>query len=129
MIEKRDVFVGWKDYIEDLESFGWEKTEKVSTGYGRNHSAHYVLVRDTEMADYEKICNLEKKYETAKHNMKCYDYLEPEIIVLLFILFIIPGIIYVCYTLENKRKIELNNYWCQEEMNAAKDAAKKLIKG
>lgn len=129
MIETREVYAVHKEYIEDLTAFGWQKTEVVSRGSARSRSSYQVMARETGMPNYVEILKLENDYETAKKNLKSYKSMEFGVVLLFFLIFILPGIIYVLFKSNQKQNIEYHNAKCNAEMNAAKDAAKKLIKG
>lgn len=110
-------------YANDLTAFGWQKTEVIQERHGRSTYDYQILAREKDMPNYEKLSSLEKRYELAKSNLRTYSGIDFLTALLLFLLFIVPGVIYVVYKNTKKEEIETNNYKCEQTMKAAvKDA-------
>lgn len=77
--------------------FGWQKTGTNEYHVGRSHlrREETILSRDKDMEHYDLICALEKKYFAAKDSKKYYEPIDPWIVILCFLLFVIPGVIYL----------------------------------
>ena len=102
-----------KDYINDLTAFGWQATQTASRRSGRSSHTVQIMARETTMPHYNDYRRLEENYETAKGNKKYYNSMEGLTVLLLFLIFIIPGIIYVAYKSNQKANIEEHNHQCE----------------
>ncbi len=119
MLETKKVLeYGNKDYINDLQAFGWQATEVISESSGRSHYYYQILARDTNMINYQTLTLLENQYEKIKEQMEFYEEMEIEIVGLLLLLFIIPGVMYITYKLKQKNRINEDNARRKEQMNA-----------
>ena len=97
MIETKQVDLnkeGDGNYSEDLQAFGWQKTQEVSRRVGKSTHDYAIMVRETTMNHYDDYRKLEKEYESNKANIKYYQEAEISTALLLLLLFIIPGVIY-----------------------------------
>ena len=101
---EQEVFHSYMKYIRDLSAFGWkiQSDNHVNGDYYRTSGFVFLLVRDTNMPNYNRINELEKEYENARSQLKHYNELNIHLAVFLFFIFIIPGIVYV--VLKNKEK-------------------------
>lgn len=130
-------------YINDLNAFGWKPTKVISKGKytiqevipGYEPNGLYlgdferkvqIMERDTEIPNYEEYCKLEADYEKAKKSIKYYDPIEISTLLLLFLLFIFPGICYILYKNNEKADIENHNKLCTSKMEQAVSAAQKI---
>lgn len=91
------LFEGHYNYIQNLTAFGWQQTQTVSERHGRSTHHYCILARETSMEHYDDLRKLENEYEAAKSQIKSYRSMEISTVLLLFLLFIVPGIIYVNY--------------------------------
>lgn len=128
MIETKKVlnYQDKQSYIEDLTNFGWQRTETVSERHGRSTFFYQILARDKEMSNYNEYCILEQEYEEAKNSIMCFDEMDYLIILVLLLLFIIPGVLYIICKKNEKREVEENNRICHEKMQEAIANAKKI---
>ncbi len=100
--------------VDLYKKFGWEKTQSVQEHVrrGRGHCTvtRYVLVRDKDMKNYSTIQQLENKYFKLYNQIKEYQPVNKDTAFLLYLLFIIPGIIYsVSKRNENEKIYNYNN--------------------
>ena len=104
--------------IDDYLDFGWEYTEDVRKRGGKGH--HYnasVLSRDTSMPHYFEIVRLENEYFYLKGQLREYNPASPLVAIILFLLFIIPGIIYLAVKSNQKTRIAIHNSHIKRKMN------------
>jgi hypothetical protein len=114
------------NYSEDLQAFGWQKTQEVSRRVGKSTHDYAIMVRETTMNHYDDYRKLEKEYESNKANIKYYQEAEISTALLLLLLFIIPGVIYIAVKTSQKNKINENNSNCLMAMRNCVDGAKKI---
>ena len=102
------------DELEDLKAFGWEIQSQQEYTYrsGRCHrtGTEYVLVRDLNQPNLNEKRNYEALYEQEKESL-CMPPEGPDfgIAIGLLLLFIIPGVIYLVVTSNNRKNgIEVN---------------------
>lgn len=131
MIETKKIRLGYNDdslaQIEDAKSFGWQETDSLSERHGR-HTSHYkILARETTMKNYNAIRRLEINYDEARSNIKYKADVDGLTALLLFLLFIIPGVLYLSYKSNKNKEIKENNDNCHLEMQKACEEAKKLL--
>ena len=123
--EEKEMYVGTlekKDKeIKLRKRFGWVYVK--DTHHGRSGSLHIVLQRDKDMKHYGELASLEKEYDECKSHMKYYKKVvdEPEdliIVILLFLLFIFPLIIYLAFKNNQKHSIAEHNAKLESRMKA-----------
>lgn len=107
--------------------FGWKKTEETRVRSGRTYHTRYVLARDKDMENYRLISALESKYFHLRSQKKTYTPMEPRNVALAFLIFLIPGIIYVTVKSKQKKKIQAYNREIQKEMDAVLAEVKPLL--
>ncbi len=84
------------------------------------------MTRETSMEHYDDLRKLENEYEAAKSQIKSYRSMETSTVLLLFLLFIVPGIIYVNYKKCQKMDIDKNNLDCKNKMLQVLAEAKEI---
>lgn len=130
-IEEFVTSYGYSEY----ENFGWKlvntKTSTHSHSRGPHHyttkSTSYILHRDTDMPNYKLIKAYEDKYFYLKNQRKYYKKADPSTAFLLFILFVIPGIIYLSIKSSKKKRINEHNNRISKEIDETLEKAKELL--
>lgn len=121
--------------VELYKNFGWVFVEeRHSTSHYRSgkssrtrHVTHYILERDTDMPNYVMLKAYQEKYFYLKKSKKYYSGIDLEICVLLFLFFIIPGIIYIAIKNSNKNNVETYNNGVDKQMEYILKEAKALL--
>ena len=126
MIETKEVSAHQKDYIQDLTAFGWQPTQTTSRRSGRTTHHYQIMARETSMPHYNEYRRLEEDYETSKGNIKYYNSMEFTTVLLLLLLFIIPGVIYIVFKTSQKNEIESHNNQCKQQMQKAVSSARSI---
>ncbi len=126
MIETKEISTYQKDYIQDLTAFGWQPTQETSRRSGRTTHHYQIMARETSMPHYNEYRRLENDYETAKGNLQVYNSMEFTTVLLLLLIFIVPGIIYIAYKTNQKNNIESNNQNCRSQMQKAMSSARNI---
>lgn len=107
-----------KDIIEinDNKLFGYRVAREESIGSGKKRIEYVIMERDKNLRNYITLKNLEDAYYKAKNNMKEYKPMNEGLALFLFLLLIIPGIIYVFKKRKEKKAIDANNQKMKQEM-------------
>lgn len=113
-------------YIQDLTAFGWQTTQESHERFGHSTRRYQIMARDMSIEHYNDLIKLENDYETAKSQIKSYSSMEFGIVILLLLLFIIPGVIYIAFKNNQKNAINENNQKCNNRMQQAVTEARKL---
>ena len=115
--------------ISDYLKFGWKHTEDTSYRSGKIYGTASVLARDKEMPNYKLIFALENKYFRLKSNIKIYKPINDnwEVAVILFLLLVIPFVVYYIYKGKQKREINENNNRLRIEMHKVLEEVKTLL--
>lgn len=113
------------DLIETLLKFRWKITKKEEVGYNTQSSLYgikvvYTLVRNKSIMNYNKIFELENEYFRLKDFIQKNKKVFKPLVVFLFLLGIIPGILYLLSNKAVNKKINKNN-------NNAKARMKNII--
>ena len=115
----RKMYEECQQYIQDLKAFGWQPTEEVTEKHGRSSQRYQVMARETTMPNYNKYHDLEMEYEDAKSSIRTYNSMEFSTLLVLFLLLIIPCVLYIVFKNIQKARIKKNNNECHERMKAA----------
>ena len=113
--------------VDHYLKFGWQHTEDTYERTGRLSVKKHVLVRDKDMPNYRLIVALEKKYFTLKSQMKTYSPVDFGWCLIAFLLFIVPGVIYLIVKSNQKHDIEMHNFTIQKQMNEVLAEVKPLL--
>ncbi len=116
-----------REDTSEYEKFGWKRTEDVRRRTGPVHHNEHVLARDKDMKNYRSIKTLEDKYFALKAQKQTYKLVDGTVCFILFLLFLIPGFIYVSYKSKQKENIEYENKRIQSKMDAILKEAKPLL--
>lgn len=117
-------YEGTKD---ELVKFGWQHTEDTQVHSGRGTTLAYVLVRDKDMPNYQKLVELEQEYLHLKLQKKTYNRIDGGWCLVAFLCFIVPGVLYVVLKSRQKRNIQKHNEEIQRQMNEVLSQAKALL--
>ncbi len=113
-------------YIQDLIAFGWQPTQETTKRQGRIKRSYQIMARETSMPNYNEYRKLEYDYECTKRNLKAYKKMNFSTALLLFLIFIIPGVIYIIVKTRQKNSIDENNQQCYSRMQKAVSAARNI---
>ncbi|MCR5308453.1 MAG: hypothetical protein K6E24_05615 [bacterium] len=115
-----------KKHLKNIEAFGWNFIKEDSKPSGRGRYHFLVYGRDTDMPHYEELKQLEDEYNDVKKEIDLWD-MEWETFGILLLLLIIPGIVYLVFTLNQRSKIWNNNMKCDEKMDEIVQKAKEIF--
>ena len=82
----------------------------------KKKNKYVVLTRDKNLRNYITLSNLEKRYYDAKNQIKPLPKINEIALMFLFLLLIIPGIIYVVKKKKDIKMVEDNNSKMKKEM-------------
>ena len=116
MFEEKKIPSKDKLEINDNKNFGYKVKEEITEGKGKNKVSYYVLERDKNNANYLTYVRLEKEYYQYKNGIKEYKGVNEILAMVLFLLLIIPGVIYVFKKKNEKKSIDENNAKMKKEM-------------
>ena len=107
-----------KDIIEinDNKLFGYKVAREETVKSGKMDVEYVIMERDKNLRDYITLKNLEDAYYKAKNNIKEYKPMKEGLALFLFLLLIIPGILYVSKKRKEKKFILKNNQKMKQEM-------------
>ena len=107
-----------KDIIEinDNKLFGYKVAREETIKSGKMDVEYVIMERDKNLRNYITLKNLEDAYYKAKNNIKEYKPLKEGLALFLFLLLIIPGILYVSKKRKEKKFILKNNQKMKQEM-------------
>lgn len=107
-----------KDIIEinDNKLFGYKVVREETIKSGKMDVEYVIMERDKNLRDYITLKNLEDAYYKAKNNIKEYKPMKEGLALFLFLLLIIPGILYVSKKRKEKKFILENNQKLKQEM-------------
>ena len=122
----REQYEKCHGYINDLTAFGWQPTQTASRRSGRSSHSVQIMARETSMSHYNEYRRLEEDYEAAKGDIKYYNSMEFTTVLLLLLLFIIPGVLYIAFKSSQKSNIETHNNECKAKMQKAVTTARNI---
>lgn len=107
-----------KDIIEinDNKLFGYKVVREETIKSGKTDVEYVIMERDKNLRNYITLKNLEDAYYKAKNNIKEYKPMNEGLALFLFLLLIIPGILYVSKKRKEKKFILENNQKMKQEM-------------
>ena len=107
-----------KDIIEinDNKLFGYKVVREETIKSGKMDVEYVIMERDKNLRNYITLKNLEDAYYKAKNNIKEYKPMKEGLALFLFLLLIIPGILYVSKKRKEKKFILKNNQKMKQEM-------------
>ncbi|MFA6874730.1 MAG: hypothetical protein WCR16_03870 [Bacilli bacterium] len=104
-------------------SFGWEKEKEV---HRFRSIAKAVLVRDKSRNNYAQLCQLEEEYQDYRNQIQPVPEIDVLTAILLFLLLIVPGILYVEIKKQKKGEILEENEEVKERMDTIIQKAEAL---
>ena len=102
--------------INDNKLFGYKVVREEAIGSGKKRVEYVIMERDKNLRNYITLKNLEDDYYKAKNSIKEYKPMNEGLALLLFLLLIIPGVIYVSKKRKEKKLIDANNQKMKREM-------------
>ena len=107
-----------KDIIEinDNKLFGYKVAREETIKSGKIDVEYVIMERDKNLRNYITLKNLEDAYYKAKNNIIEYKPMKEGLALFLFLLLIIPGILYVSKKRKEKKFILENNQKMKQEM-------------
>ena len=107
-----------KDIIEinDNKLFGYKVAREETVKSGKMDVEYVIMERDKNLRDYITLKNLEDAYYKAKNNIKEYKPMKEGLALFLFLLLIIPGILYVSKKRKEKKFILKKKKKMKQEM-------------
>lgn len=111
---------------EEYCCFGWQFSQTVKRGGHGTHRNRAILVRNKDMLHYDEIRKLETEYMNLRSKLKQYERPDFSTYAILFLLFIVPGILFSVYQSNKKSRIEERNEEIEGKMDAIRREAKAL---
>ena len=111
-LEATLVLEDYKEYTY----FGWSFVNDTVIRHEKSFATFHILVRDTCSDNYSELKKLETKYFDLKSSLRKKQKVDGLAVFFLFLLFIIPGIVYCIYSSINKRTIAAHNQKIQDQM-------------
>ncbi len=114
--------------VPDYAKFGWKQTGTTKSG-GRARHTEYVLSRDKDMPNYRLILALENKYFSLKSQLKTYSEVDIGTAIVLFLLFVLPFVIYIGFKMHQKWEVDANNSTILSKMKDVEKEVAPLLRG
>ncbi|HNX15826.1 MAG TPA: hypothetical protein PKO28_00400 [Bacilli bacterium] len=109
------------------EAFGFRWVEDKTVRSGPLHLLKSVMILDRSNPHADELKAFMEQYDALEHKRKYYEDIDFLLALLCFLLFIIPGIIYVAFKLNQKQKIEEHNYFIEIDQKKLIEKAKPLL--
>lgn len=122
-IETKEVS---ESLCEEYCYFGWQFSQTVRRGGRGTHRNRAILVRNEDMLHYDEIRRLETEYMSLRSELKEYTRPDFSTYAVLFLLFIIPGILFSVYQSKKKSRIEEQNEEIKGKMDDIRRKAEAL---
>ena len=116
MMEEKKLPLDNKLEITDNKNFGWKVKEEIEEKVGKKKVKYVVLARDKNRRDYITLASLEKRYYDCKNQIKPIPKINEITAMVLFLLLIIPGVIYISKKKKDIKMVEDNNAKMKKEM-------------
>lgn len=110
-------------WVSDYQRFGWEQSDTE----GREGSGTYILVRNQDMPNYERIKTLEGEYFSLKRQKREYKPINVFLVAILFLLGIVPGVIYIICKIKQEKDFKAENTLLQKQMSKVLNEVDELI--
>ncbi len=112
----------------EMMQFGWTIKDviKKPTHRGR-HRMVFIMVRDKDSANYQELSRLENEYLSYKHSIRQYQPMDEILTIVLYLFFLIPGILYTIYKCKQKGEITSCNNALHAKMEKKVKEAKKYL--
>ena len=79
------------------------------------------------MPNYDELVRLEGKYDAHENEKQKYDEMDLEVALVLYLLLLVPGIIYTVHKSKQKKEITEYNKALQQRMDKILEKAKALL--
>ena len=79
------------------------------------------------MPNYDEIVRLEGKYDAYENEKQKYEEMDLEVALVLYLLLLVPGIIYTVHKSKQKKEITEYNKALQQRMDKILEKAKALL--
>ncbi len=111
-----------------MMQFGWtiKDVYKESKGHGR-YRLNYLMARDKDREHYDELVKLEREYRTYKNSLMTYKPMDEGVTVILYLCFLIPGIIYTVIKAKQKSEVMSHNDNLKARMKKVSIQAQKLL--
>lgn len=115
--------------IKDIKvSFGWKVKDFYTRRSGRvGHRTIFRMERDKDMPNYDELVRLEEKYDAYENEKQKYEEMDLEVALVLYLLLLVPGIIYTVHKSKQKKEITEYNKALQQRMDKILEKAKALL--
>ncbi len=112
----------------EMMQFGWiiKDVEKKARSRGR-HRLVFIMIRNKDSANYQELSKLEKEYLSYKHSIRQYQPMDAVLTIVLYLFFLIPGILYTIYKTKEKNEITSSNNALKIKMEKKVQEAKKYL--
>ena len=85
------------------------------------------MERDKDMSNYDELVRLEEKYDAYENEKQKYEEMDLEVALVLYLLLLVPGIIYTVHKSKQKKEITEYNKALQQRMDKILEKAKALL--
>lgn len=113
---------------DDLLAFGYELYEegsyKMRIGGHNKDCPQYYYRRSKDLKNYSLLKEKEDEYNALQDKIEYIEDINTELVILLFILLILPGIIYLIYKKRERERVMAANPLIKEEMYKVVEQAK-----
>ena len=79
------------------------------------------------MPNYDELVRLEEKYDAYENEKQKYEEMDLEVALVLYLLLLVPGIIYIVHKSKQKKEITEYNKALQQRMDKILEKAKALL--
>lgn len=79
------------------------------------------------MPNYDELVRLEEKYDAYENEKQKYEEMDLEVALVLYLLLLVPGIIYTVHKSKQKKEIEEYNNAIQQRMDKILEKSKALL--
>ncbi len=116
-----------KEHTQMMQ-FGWFVKDAMTERTYHGHSRFvFLMARDKDREHYKELKELEQKYRSYKNSLQEYKPMDEGVTILLYFLFILPGVIYTVYKAKQKEEITAHNNEMIARMNKVSEEAKKYL--
>lgn len=110
-----------------MMQFGWALKDVIKENRGGHIRLTYIMTRDKDREHYDELVKLEQKYRTYKNSLKPYKPMDEGVTIILYLLFILPGVIYTIYKSKEKDEISAWNESLVAKMNKVVKEAEQYL--
>ncbi len=119
--------VSEKNHFEMMQ-FGWTIKDVIEKPAHRGrHISVFIMTRDKDSANYPKLAKLEQEYLSYKNSIRQYQPMNEVLTIVLYLAFLLPGILYTIYKTKEKSEITSRNNALRAKMAQNVEEAKKYL--